>query len=188
MTSSLRVWDPFVRIFHWTLVAGFTANALIDAPGKQTHRWVGYTLMGLLALRVLWGLIGPTYARFRSFPPDPSASLQHLGELATGRRRFHAGHSPLGALMVYNLLITVAVIGLSGWMLTTVSYFGVKWVEMLHSSLVVWAEISVGLHISAVLFESRRLGVNLPKAMVTGYKTVPATRVAYLDVSDTHDD
>jgi cytochrome b len=53
------------------------------------------------------------------------------------------------------------------------TFFGVGWVEELHEALVSWAEVSVIVHILAVLIESRRLGVNLPKSMVTGDKTLP---------------
>jgi cytochrome b len=93
--------------------------------------------------------------------------------MATGRRHAHAGHSPLGALMIYNLFVTLAAIGLTGWMMTTVTFFGIDWVEEAHEVLVTWAEVSIVLHIAAVIFESRRLGVNLPKSMVTGYKVLP---------------
>ncbi len=181
MEKPLRVWDPFVRLFHWSLVVGFTANALFDAPGKQTHRYVGYVLMGLIAGRILWGLTGPSHARFASFPPSIGGAMQHLGQIATGRRQRHIGHSPLGALMVYNMLGTLLIIGLTGWMLTTLTFFGVEWVETIHQGLVVWAEICICLHVAAVLFESRRLGVNLPKSMVTGYKTFMPDRVADAD-------
>jgi cytochrome b len=72
--------------------------------------------------------------------------------------------------MVYNMLLTFLAIGVTGYMQTTVTWFGVEWVEQAHELLVTWAEISAALHVAAVIFESRRLGVNLPKAMVTGYK------------------
>lgn len=169
----LYVWDPLVRLFHWALVTGLALNMFVTAPGKFWHRWVGYILLALIGLRLVWGLIGPKFARFRSFPPDPAAALDHAREIATGRIHVHEGHSPLGALMVYNLLFSVLIIGLTGWMLTTVRYFGVAWVEDLHKAFVTWLQLCAVLHISAVLFESRRLKVNLPKSMLTGYKRLP---------------
>ena len=169
----LKVWDPAVRVFHWSLVAAFAANALFVPTASGLHLVLGYAIIGLVGFRVIWGFAGRGYARFASFPPDPRAAVGQAADLATGRRRIHVGHTPLGALMIYNLLLTLAVIALSGWMMTTISFWGVRWVKDLHEISVTWAEISVVLHTAAVLWESRRTGVNLPKAMITGYKDLP---------------
>lgn len=167
------VWDPLVRIFHWSLVASFAANALITDPEGKLHRQVGYVVAGLIAVRLVWGLVGPRHARFADFPPSPGAALRQLGEMITGRVSRHVGHTPLGALMIYNLLLTLALIAGSGWLMTTDAFWGVEWVEEVHEVLVTWAEISVVGHVAAVVLESRRTGVNLPKAMISGYKDLP---------------
>ena len=173
MSVKVRVWDPLVRVFHWALVAAFAANAFFTAPGKVAHQWVGYVVAGLIALRVVWGFIGTRHARFADFLPSPGAVMGQVQDMATGRRRLHEGHSPLGALMIFNLLLTMAGLAASGYAMTTLMFFGVEWVEELHEVLVIWAEISIVAHVLAVVVESRRLGVNLPKSMVTGYKTLP---------------
>lgn len=178
MANTLKVWDPLVRVFHWSLVAGFAANALFTDPESDLHEWVGFTIVGLVAVRLIWGLVGTRHARFADFPPNAMAAMAQLREMVTGRRHAHPGHSPLGALMIYNLLLTMLALGLTGWMMTTLTFFGVAWVEEAHEALVLWAELSVLAHIAAVIFESRRLGVNLPKSMVTGYKTLPEDRTA----------
>ncbi len=167
------VWDPIVRVFHWTLAAAFAANALVTDPETPLHRWTGYAVVGLVLARIVWGLIGTRHARFSDFPPSLSGSLEQLGDMATGRRRAHTGHSPLGALMIYNMLASICVIAASGWMMTTNTWFGVNWVSELHSVSVTWMELSVAAHIGAVALESRRLGINLPKSMLTGYKNMP---------------
>ena len=169
----VKVWDPVVRLFHWSLVAAFAANALLVDEESRLHLQIGYFILALVAVRVVWGLIGTRYARFSSFPPSLSGALAQLGDIATGRRRIHAGHTPLGALMIYNLLGTLVLIGLTGWLMTTEMFWGVEWPEELHEALVAWAEISVVLHVAAVILESRRTGVNLPRAMVTGTKLLP---------------
>jgi cytochrome b len=176
MTRTIRVWDPFVRLFHWLLVAGFAANALFTDPEAWLHKWIGYGIAGLVAARLVWGLIGTRHARFSDFLPSVSGSFGQLREMATGRRRVHAGHSPLGALMIYNLILTIIGISITGYMMTTVAYFGVGWVEDAHEALVTWAEISIAAHILAVAVESLRLRINLPKAMITGYKDLPQGR------------
>ncbi|EYD77247.1 Cytochrome b [Rubellimicrobium mesophilum DSM 19309] len=173
MTTRTKVWDPVVRVFHWTLVTLFAANAVLTDPEHKIHHYVGYAIAALVLLRLAWGLVGSRYARFASFPPNPRAALEQLADVLTGRRRIHLGHTPLGALMIYNLLLALAVITASGYAMTTVAFWGVKWMEELHEAAVTWAEISVLVHVAAVIWESRRTGVNLPRAMVTGYKEVP---------------
>lgn len=170
----LKVWDPFVRVFHWSLVTAFGANALVLDDDTKLHQWVGYAVVALVVMRILWGLIGTRYARFSSFPPSLKGSLGQLREMVGGIRNIHVGHTPLGALMIYNLLLAMLVIGASGWLMTTDAFWGVEWPEHLHEAAVAWAEISVVLHIAAVIFESWRTSVNLPRAMVTGCKDLPA--------------
>jgi cytochrome b len=168
-----KVWDPFVRVFHWSLLVLISANAFVIDDESKYHRWVGYTVAGLLVARIAWGFIGTRYARFASFPPSARQSLEQLTDMASGRRRIHLGHTPLGALMIYNLILTVAVICLSGYLMTTDMFWGVEWPEEVHEAAVTWVKISVALHVAAVLFESYRTKVNLPRAMVTGYKKFP---------------
>ncbi|NVO25198.1 cytochrome B [Donghicola sp. C2-DW-16] len=174
--KSIKVWDPAVRLFHWSLVAAFTANALILDDDTKLHQYVGYVVVGLIAFRVVWGLVGSQYARFSSFPPSVTGATGQLAEMATGRKHIHVGHTPLGALMIYNLLFTLAVITLSGYLMTTDMFWGVEWPEEVHKISITWAEFSVVLHIAAVIFESRRTKVNLPRAMFTGVKVLPETQ------------
>jgi len=176
--AAIKVWDPVVRVFHWSLVVGFTANALFTDAESALHEWVGYGIGALILARILWGLIGTRHARFTDFPPSVGGAMGQLAEIASARRRAHVGHSPLGALMIYNLLATILAICVTGYMMTTLAFFGVEWVEEVHEALVSWAELSVALHIAAVVFESRRLGINLPKSMVTGYKTMKDDRTS----------
>ncbi len=171
--KNVKVWDPLVRIFHWTLVLAFAGNALFIDDESKLHLQVGYLIIGLIAFRVVWGFVGTKHARFSDFPPSASGAIEQVGDMATGRKRIHMGHTPLGALMIYNLILTLALIGLSGYLMTTDAFWGVEWPEELHEIAVSWAEVSVVAHIAAVIVESRRTRVNLPRAMVTGVKTVP---------------
>ncbi len=171
--KEFKVWDPFVRVFHWSLVAGFAANAFFTDDESALHEWIGYAVLALVALRLLWGLIGPATARFASFLPGPHAVMGQITDIATHRHRTHLGHSPLGALMIVNLLATMIAIGVTGYMMTTNAFWGVDWVEEAHEMLVTWAEVSVVVHIAAVVWESRRTGVNLARAMITGRKRLP---------------
>lgn len=169
----VRVWDPVVRLFHWGLVLAFLGNALFTEPGKAVHVSLGYGVAGLIALRVIWGFVGTRHARFADFLPRPSSVRAQVADMVAWRRRPHAGHSPLGAVMIFNLLLTMAGLALTGHALTTVTYFGVQWMADLHEALVIWAGVSVALHVLAVGVESLRLGVNLPLSMITGKKRLP---------------
>lgn len=109
-----RRWDPVVKLTHWTIVGAILANGLITEEGSNPHIWVGYALAATLALRLIWGVIGPAEARFAAFPPSPGRALAHLREVVQGRRTEHASHNPLGALMVYAIWSTLAVIIITG--------------------------------------------------------------------------
>jgi cytochrome b len=172
--TKIKVWDPLVRVFHWSLVGFFAANALIVDDESRLHQWVGYVIIALIAVRIVWGFVGSHYARFSSFPPSLSGAVGQMTDIAKRRTPLHKGHTPLGALMIYNLILAMVVIALSGYLMTTDALWGVAWPETLHEAAVTWAEISVALHIAAVIFESRRTRINLPRAMVTGYKVVPS--------------
>ncbi|SDJ22019.1 cytochrome b/b6 domain-containing protein [Lutimaribacter saemankumensis] len=168
-----KVWDPLIRVFHWTLVGGFVLNALIIDEDSKLHEQIGWVIVALLSARLVWGLIGSRHARFSDFLPSFSGAIGQLRDMATGRVRHHLGHSPLGAWMIWNLLVGIAAISLTGWMMTTATFWGVDWVEELHEVLVVWVGLSAGVHVVAVIVESCRTGVNLPRAMVTGSKVMP---------------
>ena len=109
-----RRWDPLVKLTHWGIVAAVIGNALITEEGSGWHIWVGYGLAALLALRLLWGLIGPREARFSAFPPSPARAVAHLGEIGRGEITRHTSHNPLGALMVYAIWGTLLVVIGSG--------------------------------------------------------------------------
>lgn len=109
-----RRWDPIVKITHWGVGAAVICNALIVGEGSIAHIYAGYFLAGLIALRLLWGVIGSTPARFASFPPSPRRAIGHVRDILAGRRESHSSHNPLGALMAYALWICLAVIIGSG--------------------------------------------------------------------------
>lgn len=109
-----RRWDPLVKITHWGIAAVVICNALIVGEGSIAHIYAGYTLAGLLGLRLLWGVIGPVPARFASFKPSPAKALAHIGDIRAGKREVHTSHNPLGALMAYALWACLAVIIASG--------------------------------------------------------------------------
>ncbi|WP_296594862.1 cytochrome b/b6 domain-containing protein [Phenylobacterium sp.] len=107
-------WDPLVRLTHWGVAAGIVANGLVTEEGSSAHQAVGYAVAALLLLRWLWGFVGPREARFASFPPSLGRAAGHVRDIAAGRPTTHRSHNPLGALMVYALWGTMAVVIATG--------------------------------------------------------------------------
>ena len=169
----VTVWDPLVRAFHWSLVAAFFTAFLVEDPAT-VHEGAGYVVLGLVAFRVVWGLIGPTYARFAGFVPRPRALRAYLAALVAGRAVRHLGHNPAGGAMIVALLVAVTVTAGSGWLSTTDRFWGVEWVEELHEVAAYLTVALVGLHVAGVIASSLLHHENLVRAMLTGRKRAPA--------------
>lgn len=173
----VRVWDPLVRILHWTLVAAVaTAAVTAEAQGKlaqAVHEVAGYVALGVVAIRILWGLVGPRHARFRSFVQAPRTTMAYAKEILRGDERRHLGHNPLGAWMILALLSMVLLSAGSGWLYITDRFWGEEWLEEAHEALGHALYALVGLHVAGALFTGWRQGENLVRAMVTGRKRAP---------------
>jgi cytochrome b len=165
-----KVWDLFVRIFHWSLVACVLTNYFVIDDGKDVHQWIGYAASGLVTLRIVWGVIGTRHARFADFFPTPKRLRDHLSALRAGRLDHHAGHNPLGALMMLALMALVLALGGTGFLQTTDTYWGEEWVQELHQELASALIALAGLHAAAAILMSRIERTNLVAAMFTGVK------------------
>lgn len=119
-TREIKVWDPLVRIFHWSLVAAFTIAYLSEDDWQALHVWAGYTVAGLVAFRLVWGFIGSEHARFRDFVYGPAAVFSYLKDLVSFRAKRYIGHSPAGGAMAIALLISLAATTLTGMKLYAV--------------------------------------------------------------------
>jgi cytochrome b len=167
----VQVWDPFVRAFHWLVVAGFGMNYFeLVRQGKLAHKVIGYVVLGLVAARILWGFLGTRHARFSAFVVHPVAALRHLRDTLANRDRRHIGHNPAGGAMVVALLVTTVLVGVTGWLNTTDWFFGRDFMEETHELLANLMLALAGLHILGVLHASWRHRENLVKSMVTGRK------------------
>ncbi len=168
--AAAKVWDPFVRIFHWSLVICVVLNQFVLEPGKTAHEWVGCTASALVLARLVWGFVGSRYARFSDFFPTPRRLAAHLGALRKGEHPVYLGHNPLGALMMLALMFIVLALGVTGWMQTTDSFFGEEWLMELHELLANGLLAAAGLHAAAAIVMGRLERVRLVRAMVTGTK------------------
>ena len=176
------VWDPFVRLFHWTLVIAFTvAYVLTDEDVLKIHVWSGYVVGALVVARVIWGFVGPEHARFTDFVYAPGASLRYVRDLVLFKAERHLGHSPGGGAMVVTLLVFLAATVITGLVVyggdqqagPLAGMFTKEFGESFEGVHELIANITLALvlaHISAVILASFVFRENLPRAMFTGYK------------------
>lgn len=168
--ATVKVWDPLVRIFHWALVATFIIAWITGDELEGAHIATGYTIMALVAFRLLWGIIGTKHARFGDFVFSPQTILAFLRDMLHFRARRYLGHNPAGGAMVVALLLMLSAICATGYMMTTDMFWGVEWVEEVHEAAASLTLALVGLHLAGVAFASVEHRENLVRSMITGRK------------------
>ncbi|MDP3960666.1 MAG: cytochrome b/b6 domain-containing protein [Pseudorhodobacter sp.] len=193
----IKVWDLGVRVFHWSLVATFAVAWLSSEDADVVHAWSGYVAAGLIALRLVWGLVGPRYARFSQFITGPSAAVSYLKASLVGHEPRYVGHNPAGAAMIVALLITMSATVFTGWLTLDPARVAMlpalpaivgpafaedgeeeggddSVVSEIHGALANLMLLLVVLHVAGVVLASRRHQENLAAAMVSGVKRAPA--------------
>ncbi len=173
MPAGVKVWDLVVRVFHWCLAGSFLFAWFRVGGSRELHEWAGYAAGGLVALRLVWGVVGSRYAQFGQFVRDPLTILRYLRDIATGKENRYVGHNPAGGAMIVALLIGIAGIAITGYMMETDEFFGIEWVERTHGVLANVLLLLVCVHILGVIVASVRHHENLLVAMFTGRKREP---------------
>lgn len=173
------VWDLPTRIFHWLLVLCVTGSVISGLIGGNLIDWhgrLGLAIVALVAFRLVWGLLGSTYARFAHFFPTPGRLRDYLGGRWQG-----AGHNPLGALSVFGLLALLLFQAGSGLFANDdIAFTGYLYDlvgKELSDRLTGWHKLSanvlialVVLHVGAIAFYAHAKKDNLVKPMLTGWK------------------
>lgn len=182
-----RVWDPLLRIFHWALVAAFATSYLLGEFGPNImtlHFWSGYVICGLLAFRLIWGLLGPRHARFSDFLAGPGRTLAYARSVPARRPSYWPGHNPLGGWSVIALLLLLAAQIVTGLLSDPEDYVNVGPLADLVSSDInrtatAWHEIIgsallalVALHVGVILFYRYWKREDLIGPMIHGRKQV----------------
>ena len=168
--SQVRVWDAFVRIFHWSLVGLFILAFVTGDEIEWLHLAAGYAIAVLILLRIIWGFVGPQHARFSDFVRTPREVTGYVRSAIRLRAPRYLGHNPAGGAMIIALLAMLIGISATGFMMTTDAFWGAQWVEDLHEWLVYVMLGLIALHVAGVVFSSIEHGENLVKAMITGHK------------------
>ena len=174
MTTRILVWDIPTRLFHWLLAASY-AGAFLTAESERyrdVHVALGYLLLALIGFRVVWGLVGTRYARFRSFAFRPSQVLSYLRSLLRGSPQHYVGHNPAGSWVIYGLLLLGVLSGVTGY--ATYNELGGEAFEELHEAFASAMLALVTLHVVGVIVSSLLHRENLVGSMLSGYKTGPA--------------
>ncbi|MDP4032649.1 MAG: cytochrome b/b6 domain-containing protein [Pseudorhodobacter sp.] len=193
-TATHRVWDPLIRVLHWTIVlgVGFTAytGLMLGARWITPHATVGIVIGIAVLTRLVWGFVGTGPARFAAFLVGPVKLLEHLREMAIGRAERHLGHNPLGGWMILALLAVLTVLGVTGLLVwggefkagpakAILAYSPAMVVHLVHRLAAYLLLGLVVLHIAGAVFESLRTRENLIHSMITGHKAAhPKTRHA----------
>lgn len=196
----IRVWDFPLRLFHWLLVLSVASAAitgyLLPVTWLQVHLIAGTVIGVLVLVRIVWGFTGSWFSRFRSFVFSPATTIAHVKDVIAGRVHREAGHNPVGALMVFALLICITVIVATGVatlggvfkqgpVRAFMSFANGMLARDVHSLFAIVLLALIGGHLMGVIFESHRSKENLTRAMVTGGKrggfaqAIPVVKARY---------
>ena len=188
--STVKAWDPLVRVFHWSLVFFFLLAFASEDDWMNLHVWAGYAVSMLIGFRLLWGMIGTRNARFLTFVKSPAVVKQHLRDMLSLKPPHYLGHNPVAAVMVVTLLISIILVAFSGMVLiasegqgplagTLFAALNGEAMEEVHEFFANFTLLLVFAHVAGVVVSSFLEGENLVRAMITGRKK---TRVQWADV------
>ncbi|MEI6642080.1 MAG: cytochrome b/b6 domain-containing protein [Novosphingobium sp.] len=180
--ETVKVWDPFVRVFHWSLITLFgIAWWSGENQDMERHRQAGYAIFALVVFRLFWGFAGSRTARFAQFLKGPGGVMAYLrthdGETPSD------GHNPLGGWSVAVLLAVILTITLAG--LFAVDVDGIEsgpladWVSFdsgrvaaeWHETVFKAALAVIGLHILAIGYYQVLNAHDLIGPMITGKRS-----------------
>ena len=182
--DKVYIWDPLVRIFHWTLVIAFAIAFVSEDDYLLIHSWGGYTILTLLIIRIFWGFVGTKHAKFSDFIFSKQDIAQFLKDTFSFKAKRYLGHNPAGGAMVILLIFSLLFTACSGlvifaieegqgplaFLLSEVSHFWGDIIEEVHEFLANFTLFLVGVHVIGVMIESLVHRENLIKSMFTGKK------------------
>lgn len=182
--SQIKIWDPVVRFFHWSLVTAFIIAYVTEEDFLVLHSWAGYLVLILLAIRIIWGFIGTRYARFSDFLYSKETIIRFLKDTLQQKARRYLGHNPAGGAMIMLMMISLLITCVSGVVLLgadehtgPLAFIFTQqestWEEVLeevHEFFANFTLLLIIIHLAGVFVESRIHKENLVSAMITGLK------------------
>ncbi len=181
----IKVWDPFVRFFHWTLLACFLIAFATEDDLQILHNAAGYLILGLLGCRLIWGIVGTRHARFTDFITMPTTVINYLKEVKSGTAKRYLGHNPAGGAMIVILVTVLALTIFTGIGMersdvpaNIASWFSLfngyshRTLKHFHEFLANLSMLLITVHVAGVLISSWQHHENLIRAMIDGKKRI----------------
>jgi len=183
--STVKAWDPLVRVFHWSLVFFFLLAFITEDDWMSLHVWAGYAVSMLIGFRLLWGLVGTRNARFLTFVKSPKVVMRHLRDMLLLKPAHYLGHNPVAAVMVVALLVSITLVAFSGMVMiasegegplagTLFASLNGETMEDVHEFFANFTLFLVFAHVAGVVISSFLEGENLVRSMITGRKKARA--------------
>ncbi|MDN7125967.1 cytochrome b/b6 domain-containing protein [Pseudidiomarina terrestris] len=170
--TTVRIWDPLIRIVHWTLVAVFIANYFFLEPGSQWHQWLGYIAVTAILVRIVWGFIDSGYGSFQRIDLSRQALRKHLNHLKERKIPVKSGHNPVGWLMIFAVISLFLGLGVTGFLMEEVdALFGNPTLELIHGWLADTLYGAALIHVAAVVIVGWRGRIQLIRPMLTGKRS-----------------
>ncbi|MBP6018222.1 MAG: cytochrome b/b6 domain-containing protein [Burkholderiaceae bacterium] len=192
-TTTIRVWDLPTRIFHWGLVATVTGCFITIKLGGLWMDWhvrFGLATLALILFRLIWGVVGPRYARFSQFVRWPWTVVRYL----QGQHQHIAGHNPLGAISVIAMLLAFSFQAFSGLFANDdiftsgpLAYLSTPWSNTLTGlhKLNEWIMLGlISLHVLTIVWYRLVRKQNLAAAMLHGDTTLGNTGLQAVGAAD----
>jgi len=191
-SDRVKVWDPLVRIFHWSLVLSFFLAYFTEDEWINLHVPAGYAVAMLIGFRLVWGVIGTDYARFTRFVKSPGQVLAYIKQMMKFDVPHYLGHNPAAAAMIIALLLSIIMVSVSGMSIiasegqgplagTFFATLNAAWMEEVHEFFANFTVLLVVMHVAGVFFSGMLEGENLVRAMITGYKKYHSDAVDNFD-------
>lgn len=187
-SGQIKVWDPLVRIFHWGLVAAVTVAYLVEEDWIAIHTLAGYTVLGLVLFRILWGIVGTHHARFSNFVRPVPEAFAYAKNVLRFRAERHVGHNPAAGLMIAMLLVSLTATTMTGLAIYGIGDQAGPMAGLANNADPIWEDVFEEIHeffasltvllalthVGGVLVESVVHRENLVYAMFSGRKRAEA--------------
>ena len=174
------VWEWPLRLWHWAIAVSVSVALLTGLVPQldyfSIHRIAGISVLALIAFRVLWGVVGGTYTRFKNYWTTPKAFVNHFAGKATPR-----AHTSPGVLLTIAVLLTLTLQAVAGLFTSDDVFYEGPLVQFAEDELVevasdlhsqVWKFILalIAIHLTAHIVYFCFLRSKIPLSMFTGRK------------------